>query len=103
MSKHTPGPWEIDPSESRGSGGERVFKVCAGRVGGGGLIADVSAWWVDTWSAQVNARLIAEAPAMVEALRACASRLGEMDCGPEWEEAHAVLRRIEGEGQEGEE
>lgn len=63
--EHTPGPWEVDPGEHRAMGGERVYKVC---LRSGGLIADVSAWWVDTESAKANAALIARAPAMAELL-----------------------------------
>ena len=67
--KHTPGPWELDDEAGnrpqRGSGGERVWKVVRPR---GGLIADVSAWWVATGTARENARLIAAAPELAEAL-----------------------------------
>ena len=69
--KHTPGPWELDDEAGnrpqRGSGGERVWKVVRPR---GGLIADVSAWWVATGTARENARLIAAAPELAEACQA---------------------------------
>ena len=82
MSKatHTPGPWTVDPGEQRAMGGERIFKVIQAHSGTrrvGGLIADVSAWWVDTQSAEANARLIAAAPTMLdvlELLRGCETR-----------------------------
>lgn len=56
----TPRPWEFDEQlpKQTGKGGEEVFKVCARS---GGLIADVSAWWVDRDSARANARLIVSA------------------------------------------
>ena len=68
-SKHTPGPWKVDESEHHAVGGERIYKVITDRPMGG-LVADVSAWWVDTESARHNAHLIAAAPAMYEALQA---------------------------------
>ena len=67
MSKYTPGPWKVDESEHQAMGGERIYKVITDRPMGG-LVADVSAWWVDTESARHNAHLIAAAPAMYEAL-----------------------------------
>jgi hypothetical protein len=67
---YTPGPWAVDdPCENNkqhGPGGEQIFKVVSER---GGLIADVSSWWVDTDSARKNARLIAAAPEMLDALK----------------------------------
>ena len=65
---HTPGPWVTDEAVQHAMGGERIFKVIADRPYGG-LIADVSAWWVDTQTAQANARLIAAAPELLEALK----------------------------------
>jgi len=41
--------------------------------------------------------LLAAAPELLEALRACADRLGEMDCGPEWEQARAAIAKAEKE------
>jgi hypothetical protein len=52
--------------------GERIFKVC-----GSGLIADVSAWWVDTQTARVNASLIAAAPDLLAALEWAIGALAE--------------------------
>ena len=67
MSEHTPGPWQVDPDEQHDIGGSRIFKVCSAKPYSG-LIADVSAWWVDTASAEANAYLIASAPILLEAL-----------------------------------
>ena len=84
-SKHTPGPWIVDPAEQHAQSGERIFKVCQGHDGArraGGLIADTSAWWVDTMSAEANARLIAAAPdglAMAEHFIECET-LGDDGC-----------------------
>lgn len=38
-----------------------------------------------------NAKLLASAPLLAKALKACADRLGEMDCGPELDAARAAL------------
>ena len=66
--QHTPGPWKVDESEHHAVGGERIYKVITDRPMGG-LVANVSAWWVDTESARHNAHLIAAAPAMYAALK----------------------------------
>ena len=73
--KYTQGPWTVDPSEARAMSGERIFKVIADRPYGG-LIADVSAWWVDTESARNNASLIAAAPEMLAELELLAESFG---------------------------
>lgn len=65
--KHTLGPWTVDPAEQHATSGNRIFKVCSAKPYGG-LIADVSAWWVDVETAEVNARLIAAAPDLLEEL-----------------------------------
>ncbi len=69
-SEHTPGPWKLESSETHGTNGEKRFKIC---LESGGLIAETSAWWVDTLSAQANARLIASAPELLEALKGLAN------------------------------
>ena len=74
MSEHTPGPWQIDPAEQHDTSGSRIFKVCNAKPYGG-LIADVSAWWVDTQSAEANARLIAAAPELLKALKMVVNKL----------------------------
>jgi hypothetical protein len=77
-SQHTPGPWSMDdPAENcpqHGKGGEQVFKVVAERFGGG-LVADVSCWWYDRETARANARLMAAAPEMLEALEGILNNL----------------------------
>ena len=70
---HTPGPWNVIPENRKST----VAKVC---LPSGGLIADVSSWWVDTESAKANARLIAAAPTMLEVLEYVLSDLNsELD------------------------
>lgn len=44
-------------------------------------------------------RLLAAAPELLDALKMCAERLGEMDCGPEWEAARAAITKAEGRGE----
>ena len=67
LTQYTPGPWRV---------GSKAFKVLAGEYDS--LIADVSACcrcrnqesrWFDTESAKANARLIAAAPELLEALK----------------------------------
>lgn len=57
--------WVVDPAVQTAMGGERIFKVVQAR---GGLIADVSAWYVSKEAAAANAQLIATAPKMLRAL-----------------------------------
>src|SRR3990167_398391 len=105
MSQHTPGPWTIDPSEQRDISGSRVFKVVTDdRNAADGLIADVSAWWVDTQSARANARLIAAAPEMLALIRKDAENFDAAIHGRRLvyndlelaKERRALLARIEG-------
>ena len=96
MSQHTPGPWQVDATEQRARGDERIFKVISGKPYGG-LIADVSAWWVDTQSAEANARLIAKAPEMAAVLRRLVGEHGHLSVAcNECREARALLKEIEG-------
>ena len=76
--KHTPGPWKVDESEHHAVGGERIYKVITDRPMGG-LVAGVSAWWVDTESARHNAHLIAAAPAMYEALQGALKNIDRLN------------------------
>ena len=57
--KHTPGPWEISCSNP--------LKIIS-NTEYGGIVAESSAWWYSTDQAIENARLIAAAPEMYEAL-----------------------------------
>ena len=94
--KHTPGPWKVDESEHHAVGGERIYKVITDRPMGG-LVAGVSAWWVDTESARHNAHLIAAAPAMYEALGNLLKMVEDGDYTTiELNEARAALAQAEG-------
>jgi hypothetical protein len=62
MTAHTPGPWQVDPTYQSPS---YVRAACAA------LVASTSwAWGGKDLPADANARLVAAAPALLEALRA---------------------------------
>ena len=94
--KHTPGPWKVDESEHHAVGGERIYKVITDRPMGG-LVAGVSAWWVDTESARHNAHLIAAAPAMYEALQTLVEYLSAQvpaDTLDDWKHVFAARQAL---------
>jgi hypothetical protein len=88
MSKHTPGPWTLNQQRGRGNSLGRLFvrarrdDYCA--------IAHVC----QRVEREANARLIAEAPAMLELLREFVSRFDDFDreCV---DRAKALLARID--------
>lgn len=94
-SAHTPGPWQmedpLDKNPQRGPGGERIHKV-VGTGFGSGLVADVSAWWTDVETARANARLIAAAPELLEALLDAVAEL--RNAGYVCDSANALLARL---------
>lgn len=108
--KHTPGPWSVEPLESTGGAD---MAICAPSCGW--VVAVVqhdpdiqatdnpdseSVVWHNTDLA--NAHLIAEAPAMLEALR---EFTGAVDAGTTFADqsvidlARAILARIDGNGE----
>lgn len=99
MSAHTPGPWETS------SNADGEWDVCM--AGGGDLIADI---WTDAQHREHDANLIAQAPAMLDELRALVAIL-EGSPGPwqarmvageqnQWvatlDRVYAILATIEG-------
>jgi hypothetical protein len=66
--KHTQGPWVVDPDT------KSKLKVVCNRPYGG-IIAEATNWWVDTESAEANARLIAAAPDMLVAIKGAIAAL----------------------------
>jgi hypothetical protein len=96
--KHTPGPWKVYETSHRqsGPGGEQIFKVAKSGFGGG-LIADVSCWWVSTAAAMANARIIAAAPDLLEALELVYNdweALQHFDSGENAQIVKAKVRKI---------
>ena len=68
----------------------------------GGILADEETPCPQEIGDEIDSILVALEEAkrthdgLVAALQACKTRLGEMDCGPEWEQADALLAKIEG-------
>ena len=86
MSKHTPGPWAVSSTERRyvrEVNGKRYVASCTD-----------SQDYRTYEEAEANARLIACAPEMLEALQDLCDTLGE--CGMT-EKARAAIARAEGE------
>ena len=88
-SKHTRGPWK----SVRTTGGELLIKSKGRRV-----VADVRPF--TTSEDEANARLLAAAPEMLEALTACMFALGRAGANvqggpgrPEWERARAAIKK----------
>ncbi|EKL0657274.1 hypothetical protein ACF0C8_10115 [Pseudomonas aeruginosa] len=69
MSKHTPGPWFIN-------GHERYTKYVEARIGGG-WVQEVAACGPteNPEQQEANARLIAAAPELLEALQSCIQQI----------------------------
>lgn len=96
--KHTPGRWVWNGSFDGG---------CNIQMRGGSYFIAKVPWYGDTERTVANARLIAEAPAMYEALRAIVTHpsYAEMEDGETGEPcnliaaARAILARIEGENE----
>ncbi len=100
MSKHTPGPW-TGKSRTLTHGGwrspEQLIDITAGET----LIASYStapSEYPDDQTNVANARLIAAAPDLLEALKAlCAAPLHSVDARSElWVEAVAAIAKAEG-------
>jgi len=79
MNKHTPGPWKVDTQERSDGDAIAVFPSI-----GGVCICEVVARSGEGRSnpiiqetAEANARLIAAAPELLEALKGCAAMLAE--------------------------
>lgn len=63
MSKHTPGPWVIDPCFD-------IIAINEVDVGCNGMVASVCTEVASIGIAEANARLIAAAPELLQAMRA---------------------------------
>ena len=95
MSKHTPGPWCVKPYNWQ-RGNVSVFAPKFGRAPYGACVAytPCSDGVGGEDGALANARLIAAAPLMYEALQDLCDTLGE--CGMT-EKARAAIKAVEGE------
>jgi hypothetical protein len=89
--EHTPGPWSVNTDPMYDSG--RPFIVWGPKGPGYGLVAHVAPWCPPTKQSQpelfekcaANARLIAAAPDMYEALTRIRDRVASLrELHPEW-------------------
>ncbi len=118
MSKFTPGPWKVRPLIGKYYGTEveigewhngvhAVYGLVNVWTGGSKpSIREISGGWtedcgmdhVETEEDFANARLIAAAPEMYEALKACLEKGAKWHpCDPVVVNARAILAKIEGE------
>jgi hypothetical protein len=89
--KHTPGPWSIEGDVAEGGfylseynhGAEVPIFLCEWFLG-------------DAVTAKSNARLIAAAPDMLEALKACADNLASLGWHPAEQVARDAIAKAEG-------
>jgi hypothetical protein len=103
MSKHTPGPWMFAPSNSANVAGHVVPRP---RPDGIGLVTNIATIRPHKWGAhevEANARLIAAAPELYEALERTMNWLasypggGTMGIDGPYEQARAALAKAKGE------
>jgi len=104
MAKHIPGPWKV---------GYRLMNVVAtnAKIGGDAPICDIRGWGYLTGKGHgalgldqneaeaiqtANANLIAAAPDMLEALKACAENLASLGWHPAEQVARAAIAKAEG-------
>jgi len=93
MSGHTPGPWSVQKHNRAGEPHYALTVDSDTR-----LIAEVGASPTDSHD-EANARLIALAPEMIEALRVISAGLtnGQIERGESFQSiARAIIRRAEG-------
>ena len=84
MSGHTPGEWSYMQDGSEPYWG----------IGMAGKNPNLGHAMV--YTKEEDARLIAAAPELLAALKACADRLGDMDCGDELDLARSAINKAEG-------
>lgn len=87
MSKHTPGPWHANPYVHASVHGFAVYadRICMDKL-------------ADEIQSEANARLIAAAPELLEALKQAVNLL-ETEVRPAWEQTHfrKIIAKAEGE------
>jgi hypothetical protein len=87
MSKHTPGPWTIDVAY--GGWSIRSKGIMLALSGG-----SISTWITPEDEDAANARLIAAAPDLLEALKRVCSH--GYRTSPDWDNARAAIAKAEG-------
>lgn len=102
---HTPGPWRWtyrQISDGRGVVTTAAVMLETEPEASGAVTSTILAvrddWigWMNRGVSAGDRALIASAPELLQALRECADRLGEMDCGPELDRARAAIAKAEG-------
>jgi len=68
MTQHTPGPWQVSPAPSSIKGAKTSLSIIRNI---GGYVATAYPGGMQREEAEANARLIAAAPDLLEALRQC--------------------------------
>ena len=88
MDKHTEGPWSKDGTEIRGAYASSGIVAVTPTIEDGGVIERVT-----------NARLIAAAPELLEAVRDLlyAATLPLKEKGERWDSARALVEKVVGE------
>jgi hypothetical protein len=86
--KHTPGPWEIFDNDARYPGIDSASNAFSVVCFGDDDEPDYGVQGQTREEAYANARLIAEAPTMLDYITRCASNCAE---------ANAILQRVKGE------
>lgn len=100
MSEHTPGPWYVGPDNRIWRRSPSDLYEYGGGVAGDSRIAaafDGPASWVNKFPSEANARLIAAAPELLEALEGLLNALPSATTHPAIAQARAAIRKATGE------
>ena len=90
MSQHTPGPWTVEDMTQQGDAALTVRSS-------NGLVADLVYTDRRAVETRANARLIAQAPAMLDFITYLAGGVNHFDRHEISEKARAILRAVEGD------
>lgn len=99
MSKHTPGPWYVGPYNRIWRRSPLELYEYGGGVAGDSPIAAAfygRASWVNKFPSEANARLIAAAPELLEALEGLLNALPSATTHPAIAQARAAIRKATG-------
>ncbi len=89
MTKHTPGPWKVDLETGEIEAQGAVLGTIYGADDYPCCEEDVSE------ECRANARLIAAAPEMLDALKACLNMVDGDGCPPNFDEIRRIVRKAE--------